>query len=441
MKNILYKGLFLSFLGITLSCEPFLEETNVNPNDPTAVSSAAILPTIELALAYTYNSNISRVSCMWTQQVEGLDRQWAAYNGYTTVASDRSTDWSNFYVDILQNSNIMIDQSSEAGHNHYVGAGQVLKAFGLLVMTDYWNEIPYSDALGGIENLQPVYDTQASIYAEIHSLLASARTNLAATDGGLPLSGDLIYSGDTSLWIKASHGIEAKAYLHEGLLSTANYTAALASIENSFDSNDEDFSFPFGSGAATASPWYQFNRDRGDIGFNPTMGNVMVALNDPRKDIYDGDDESTFLNETETHEFFTIDQSVDLATFTELMFAKAECLLATGGSQTEISEAYFAGIESSFSSLGLDAEYPAYIAQAEVSPATLTLENVINQKWLALYANPEVYSDWRRTGFPVLTPVSGTEIPTRFLYPQTELDLNPNVPIVTLFDKVGWDTN
>ena len=441
MKNILYKGLFLSLLGITMSCDPFLEGTNENPNDPTAVSSAAILPTVQLALAYNYNANFSRVSSMWVQQVEGLDRQWAGYNSYTTVASDRSTDWLNFYVDVIQNANIIIEQSTEDGYNHYVGSAQVLKAFSLMVMTDYWNDIPYTDAFAGVENLQPVYDSQASIYAEVHSLLSIARSNLAASDGGLALSGDLIYSGDTSLWIKAAHAIEAKAYLHEGLLSATNYTAALTSIENAFDSSADDFNFAFGTGAATASPWYQFNRDRGDIGFSPTMDAVMVDLNDPRKDIYDGDNESTFLIEYDTHEFFTIDQAVDMATYTELMFAKAECLIATGGTQADISEAYFAGIESSFSILELDTEYATYIAQAEVSPATITLENVISQKWLALYANPEVYSDWRRTGLPNLTPVSGSAIPTRFLYPQTELDLNTNTPTVTLFEKVDWDTN
>ncbi|WP_405410427.1 SusD/RagB family nutrient-binding outer membrane lipoprotein [Maribacter sp. Asnod1-A12] len=441
MKNIIYKGLFLLILGFIISCEPFLEETNENPNDPTEVSSAAILPTIQLALAYNYNANFSRVSCMWVQQIEGLDRQWAGFNSYTTVASDRSTDWSNFYVDVLQNSDIMIQQSSEAGYNHYVGAGQILKAFSLMVMTDYWNDIPYTEAFTGVENLQPAYDSQASIYSEIHSLLASGRNNFASSDGGLALSGDLIYFGDTSAWIKAAHAIDAKAYLHEGLLNTANYAAALTSIENAFDSSADDFNFAFGTGAATASPWYQFNRDRGDIGFSPTMDAVMVNLNDPRKDIYDGDNESTFLIEYDTHEFFTIDQAVDMATYTELMFAKAECLIATGGSQADISEAYFAGIESSFSSLGLDTEYSTYTTQTAVSPASITLENIITQKWLALYANPETYSDWRRTGLPSLTPVSGSAIPTRFLYPQTELDLNTNTPSVTLFEKVDWDTN
>ena len=123
-----------------------------------------------------------------------------------------------------------------------------------------------TEALNGIEVLQPVCDSQASIYDEVHALLNSARQNLNQNDGGLPLSGDLIYSGDASLWIKATHAIEDRAYVHQGLLSNSNYTSALSSINQAFGSNEEDMTFKFGSSATTAAPWYQFKRDRGDIG-------------------------------------------------------------------------------------------------------------------------------------------------------------------------------
>ena len=306
-------------------------------------------------------------------------------------------------------------------------------------MTDYWNEIPYTEAFNGVENLQPAYDTQASIYLEVHSLLNSARINLNLTDGGLAISGDVIYSGDTSLLIKASHAIDARTYLHQGLLNSSNYSSALTSIQNSFDSNGDDMTFKFGESATTAAPWYQFNRDRGDIGFNSTFGDALTEYNDPRLDIYDGDGTSLFGDVVDSRDLFVIDRSVELISFTELMFAKAESLIATDGSQADIKEAYLAGISSSFSSLGLEADYSSYIAQELVNPTIISLENVITQKWFALYANPESYSDWRRTGIPVLEPNNGVAIPTRWLYPQSETELNPNTPVVKLTDKVDWD--
>jgi hypothetical protein len=265
MKNIFNTGALLCLCSLLISCTDFLEGTNENPNDPTAVSPAALLTPAELTIAYEYNANFSRWSGIFVQQVEGVARQQAGFNNYTFAGSNFETDWSNLYVDVLQNLTIMIDNASENGYNHYVGVGQALKAYTIMLMTDYWNDIPYTEALNGIEVLQPVYDSQASIYDEVHALLNSARQNLNQNDGGLPLSGDLIYSGDTSLWIKATHAIEARAYVHQGLLSNSNYTSALSSINQAFGSNEEDMTFKFGSSATTAAPWYQFKRDRGDI--------------------------------------------------------------------------------------------------------------------------------------------------------------------------------
>lgn len=442
MKKILYV-VYISLISIGIvSCEEFLEGTNENPNDPTSVSPAALLAPAELALAFEYNSNISRFSGIFVQQVEGVARQWAGFNNYTLAGSNFENDWTNFYVDVLQNLKIMTDNTTKEGYNHYVGVGKTLTAFSLLTMTDYWNSIPYSEAFAGIDLLQPKYDSQADIYAEVHKLLTEARTSFSSDDGGLALSGDEIYGNNIALWIKATHAIDARAYLHQGLLSNTNYTNALASINNAFSSSDENFSFKFGSGAATASPWYQFNRDRGDIGFNQTYGDALTSVNDPRLDIYDGDGTSLFGDTVDSHEFFVIDQPVDLISYTELMFAKAECLLQSGGSQTDIKESYLEGIKSSFSSLGLTtSQYNTYISQTVVNPAVISLENIITQKWFALYANPESYSDWRRTGIPSLTPNNGAAIPTRLLYPQSEIELNANTPTVLLTDKVDWDTN
>lgn len=440
-KNIILKTFLASILMFSISCEDFLEGTNENPNDPVAVSPAALIAPVELTLAFTYNSNFSRWSGIYVQHVEGLARQQAGFNQYNFIGSNFDTDWSNLYVDVLQNLEILIADSEENGYGHYLGAAQTLKAYTLLLMTDYWNSIPYTEAFTGVENLQPTFDSQATIYDEVHNLLAAARANFAGANGGLAFSGDVIYGGDVPLWVKSTHAIDARAYLHQALLSGSNYTAAINSIDQAFASSADDMTFKFGDAATTAAPWYQFNRDRGDTGFNSTFGDALDAVSDPRRDIYDGDGTSLFGDVLDDHEFFVIDQAVELITYTELMFAKAEALIATGGSQADISEAYLAGIESSFSSLGLDAEYAAYIAQPAVTPATITLEEVMTQKWFALYANPESFSDWRRTGIPALEPNNGVAIPTRWLYPQTEIELNTNTPVVTLTDKVDWDTN
>jgi hypothetical protein len=57
--------------------------------------------------------------------------------------------------------------------------------------------------------------------------------------------------------------------------------------------------------------------------------------------------------------------------------------------------------------------------------------------------SPENYNDWRRTGWPALTLVTNAQLPSiprRLLYPQTEINSNPQPQqSAALTDRVWWD--
>jgi hypothetical protein len=57
-----------------------------------------------------------------------------------------------------------------------------------------------------------------------------------------------------------------------------------------------------------------------------------------------------------------------------------------------------------------------------------TLQNIMTEKFTALFQNVEVWSDWKRTGIPALTPYNGGSIPRRLSYPLSEYSANPNIP-------------
>ncbi|MGB3463648.1 MAG: SusD/RagB family nutrient-binding outer membrane lipoprotein, partial [Cyclobacteriaceae bacterium] len=118
--------------------------------------------------------------------------------------------------------------------------------------------------------------------------------------------------------------------------------------------------------------------------------------------------------------------------------------LRTSGSAADIREAYLEGIEASFDEFGADG-YSAYVAQSSVDPGAgnITLEQIMTQKYIGLFVQPEAYSDWRRTGIPSLSPVSGSVVPVRWPIGSDEILFNSNAPRegdVNIFtDNVGWD--
>ena len=60
------------------------------------------------------------------------------------------------------------------------------------------------------------------------------------------------------------------------------------------------------------------------------------------------------------------------------------------------------------------------------------LREILEERYITFYAQIEGFNDVRRTrkeNYGVqLTPNTGSSLPERFLYPQSEIDTNPNTP-------------
>jgi hypothetical protein len=66
--------------------------------------------------------------------------------------------------------------------------------------------------------------------------------------------------------------------------------------------------------------------------------------------------------------------------------------------------------------------------------ASVTFDDVMIEKYIAMYQNVDVWSDYKRTCLPVLTPFgTATEVPGRLPYSSTERTANPNIPLPSAF--------
>jgi hypothetical protein len=130
-----------------------------------------------------------------------------------------------------------------------------------------------------------------------------------------------------------------------------------------------------------------------------------------------------------------------LVTYYEAKFIEAEAALRAND-PARAAAAYNDAIKANLAEL--DADDPAYIAaNANETAATITLEKIMGQKYIAMFTQPEVWNDWRRTGFPALTPNPDgnvNAIPRRYPTVQTERLYNTKATVVTdLLSKVWWD--
>jgi len=137
---------------------------------------------------------------------------------------------------------------------------------------------------------------------------------------------------------------------------------------------------------------------------------------------------------------------VRMLTFAEYNFIRAEAALY--GAPGDAQEFFEAGITASMKMAGVDdADIDDYLAAHGTLAGTDEdkLRQIIEEKYIANYGViEEPWTDWRRTGYPVLSVVSNavlSGIPRSLPYPQNEMDLNTNAPPqkASLLETVFWD--
>ncbi|HXP49464.1 MAG TPA: SusD/RagB family nutrient-binding outer membrane lipoprotein, partial [Bacteroidia bacterium] len=290
-----------------------------------------------------------------------------------------------------------------------------------------------------------------------------------ATDNANPGADDIMYGGVGAQWVKFAHGLLARIYIHQSYIksTSTNVTAmadsALAHANLSYSSIADDAQIVFGTAANNNAPWYQFNTQRADIEFayvdytSPDytpFADSLLLEKDPRfsfmidsaTEPVSGDGLGAFYDGPGSSSPLT--GVVELSTYAETQFISAEAVLrgATGVAQTF----YSAGINASMTKLGVSAgSIATYMTGPwgvlSAVPATAVLQNAWEEN-IALFTSPEAWSLWRRCEWPI-TPTTNNaagKVPHRFIYPQSEINLNPNsLPLSTSATQqtpaIFWD--
>jgi Starch-binding associating with outer membrane len=463
IKSIALVAVASSLTALIASCSQWIDPNiNTDPNNPTSVSITAQLPAAQGALAFTNGGQISRFSCMLTQQFVGTDRQHAGYYEYIITENDvGGSIWDNYYSSVMKSASTMIGQAGSSPA--YRGAGRILISYSTAALTDTWGNVPYTEIFrlqrNGSGTFTAKYDDQQAIYTALQAQLDTAITELGIAANVTPLSFavggvpvDAFYSGDRQKWIRAAWTLKARLAIH---LVKRNGAAAsqdaLRFLQRGFQSNDDDMMFAFGSAATTPNPLAGFMRDRADIDIGPMIEKMLNSLKDPRTPAFAAVDVGS-VSSGNGDGFGPLvasnNSSVVLLSFAEAKFIEAEANQRLGNTDAART-AFIAAVNASLAATGVSADdAKAYTDQTSVVPASgITLQRIIEQKYIALFAQPEVWTDWRRTGFPVLTPVSGSAVPRRLPVPQNERLYNgANIPQGSnqpawLLGRVWWDAN
>lgn len=412
--------------------------------------------------AMMMGSDFARFPLMWMQQLSGVRGNHLMAENYEPQHHSLDDPWRQFYNELLQGFYMIeIFAHDLEGARPFRGIMQINRAMVLGAFTDAWGDVPFYESskyYGGGNN--PVYDTQEELYETLFLMLEEGMKYLdePGPDPLIPRpSEDVFYGGSLEKWKKAARLLRLKFSLRLGNQS-GDYSMALLLLQQGgmFDSADDDMFFPFSIFPEMENPWHRFDFVVGNTRMGKKLVDMLHATDDPRLNKFvrlntqnqragaapgsANFDASRIANAGGTIGAKTA--RLNLLTYCEQQFIEAEIYYRHGW-QAQADEAYNKGV---IASLAMHDARNAAWEEVHANRTGVTLEDIITAKYIALFLNPEVWSDWRRTGFPAIDDfppanVNEDRIPRRLIYPAVEEQMNPsNYPReVDVNSRIWWD--
>lgn len=462
MKKILFTLIIGASLIIS-SCDPSeFDDTNISPTQLKEAPTKALLTFALQQIPFTTYNSPARQLGGYQTEVMALYSQYLSEGPYPggSLYSGRTFAWTSYYTGPLYNLQTIIDYNNSAsplaspGPNgstdNQVAVARILKAYFFWWLTDRYGDIPYTDALKGNQNLQPKYDTQQAIYESLFTELKEAQAQIKSGEAGV--TGDILCGGDMLLWKKFAN--TTRMYMALRLIKNdfaRAQTEFSSAITDGVIEDGDDIVYNFiGTDPNNWNPWYEnySNDNRNDYAISTTLADYMIANDDARLRLYGevlasgsvgglsyGTNAARNIPGAYSRlgeGFQSAGAQAPIFTYAQSLFVKAEGAkqgLIPGGDATA-QQFYEDAIQASLQFYGVGDTYPEFIAKSDIAydPAN-GLEQIITQKWVHQYLNGfEAWTDWRRTGFPVLEPaedsVDDRGIPLRQGYPSNARALN-----------------
>lgn len=370
---------------------------------------------------------------------------------------------------------------------------RILKVYAFHRITDFYGDIPYFDAGKGFIDgtFHPKYDRQADIYAD---MLKELEESVQLFDLSKPTVGtaDFIYNGNIVQWKRFAYSLMlrlgmrltkvdpamAETYVKKAIaggvmgsnddiakLNHTNNTGLNWNWDSYYQNYEELRAQDRGNGTSKLSDVFvNFLKVNNDprLPFYATLwqGNVdpsqLHISSDPliQKGLPIGYNATTISNVIPnwTSAMYLEFSELNLNTIANMAaptifqsYAEVELLLAeaairgwdTGDAKTYYDDAVTAAMDMvSIFPGGISIPSPSIEGYLTAHPFATDfdtqMQQIHNQYWVVhmFLDGIESFSNWRRTGYPVLTPINypgnltGGVIPRRLLYPESEKILN-----------------
>ena len=449
----------LALLGTTTSCQKDFEEINTNPNRPQqALPTALFNGSTKLFLKNTRNYTTSGMMFRsWMQ--------YTAQDTYTKESRFLYRDYAGDYlwrypyqvaggykdiIDLNTNPKTKELMATYGKSENQIAAARIMLAYTFALLVETFGDVPYYSygspnperfqALQLEKYISPVYATQKEIYTDLLKELKEAAAQIVS-DSYVFKEGDYIFETPDkmrrfanslrlrlAIRLKDVSDTELRTLAQQSIDELKAGTAVMQSeadtVELQFDSDDTNpapiYKEYFVSNRVDYSPSNSFVQllkgQRGNFGVDPRLQKYFAPKGLTKYQARDGRyTESDNLNDyigmpyglDESMADFQFKSGVAVSFFSSRILQPnyAEVFMEYSEVCFLLSEAngwdntwYKKGVEASMKKWGVNS---TKITNFLSTIPAANEENVLTQKYIALYMNPnEAWAEYRRTGYP-----------------------------------------
>jgi len=453
-------GILLSLAIVGAGCSDFLSGPGLteNPNNATEGTAIQQLIAVQANMFTRMEGQMARSAGMFTQQIIGSNNQQLTWGTqYGASESDIPGHQSAFYTGAGLLGLRNIEAAATAASDPLLGGiAKVWEGFAFGTATSVWGDLPYSEALDPAI-LTPKLDPQQQIYAAVQTRLDEgiALLRTAPVTGNCnPGAGDLIYCAtavtaalEVNRWIAAAYTLKARFYLHlVERQGNAAYTLALAAAQNGIAEaptttaqaqNGQapgDFRSFHGSIIdQDANIWAEFLNSRQDLVAGDALVSILKARTDPRLAAYfNANAAGNFVGANQNNVAVPSGAAPSVInTLVRRALNFRQPYVTWAENQLIMAEAKFQLGDVPGATVNVN---NVRVAVGMPVLAVVTFNDVMLEKYIAMFQNIEVWSDFKRTCIPLVTPFgSAPEVPGRLPYSVTERTANPNVPLPSAY--------
>ncbi len=451
-----------------LGCEGFLtgDLLDSNPNkidDVDQISVESLFVGSQVTMYGFMEGYINRLVTMFMQQLSG--QLYSHADDYNCAPLDWRLDsrWSDLYgTGGLVDLRTIQSRAKEQEKFVLLGIAQMWEALVFSTAADLWGDLPYSQATDS-RYPEPVFDSQKKIHDDILLLIDRSISNLEKGQDFSMLN-DFTFDGDTEKWIRCANTLKARIRLNWAEVDgEAAYQEALLLAQGGIleQSGDGDWKPLHREGSNNEeSVWFQFFQENQ---FVMGAGHLLVellkkdgdgrlgvyfdpssAFNDTVVGVVPGGSVPPYASQLNLNTVGSEGWAVEWVSWHENQFIIAECQYNLGNTAgaLETLNNVMSALEERWRVFDTTCVLPRY----SNTSGQEVISAIMNEKYKALFLNMQVFSDWRRTGYPKFEDRNGATtacevgVPRRLLYPELEKNTNPNAPAGdSIFERVEND--